>query len=161
MSIFKHKRRLTAVLVVVVVAGAAAAAYAAWTTSGSGPGKGKGGRLALVVTEAADLPAGAQELFPGQRGDIAVDVENPNRTSVTVMSWNDVGASVRSANEAACPSSNVTLAATNGNTAPISLSPGETKTIVLGTALQMSSSAPDGCQGVSFTVTPIRINATT
>lgn len=166
-AIWSMRRKKVVLLLAMLAAGAlATAAYAAWFGSGFGPGKAKGGKVRLAIAASADLPEGANALFPGGVGDVAVDVTNLNPVTVDALSFEIPAGSlarVTSSDETNCPSSNVTVASRGVTSlpAPVSIVRGATRVVILPDALAMSSSAPSGCQDVSFTVEPVTVNAST
>jgi hypothetical protein len=136
------------------VATATGVAVAVWSASGTGPGGAAAG-VAQSLTVTAVTPTGAAaNMYPGgPAGTVYFSISNPNPYAVTVtgITW---GTPV-SNNVTTCPSSNVSIDTNapktglsisipaNGNTGGAIAEPG---------VLDLSHAAPDGCQGVSFTV---------
>jgi hypothetical protein len=136
------------------------AALAAWTVGGSGSGAGAA-TVANNLTVTALTPSGpAASLYPGgPAGSVYFQVANPNPFAVTItgLSWG----TPTSNNTAACASANVSVDASAPTTVSISIPANATA----GTAYQISGvldlahSAPNGCEGASFTV-PVTVTAT-
>jgi hypothetical protein len=135
-------------------------ALAVWTVSGSGSGAGAA-TVANNLTVTAITPSGpGASLYPGgPAGQVYFTIANPNPFAVTItgLSW---GTPI-STNTTSCPSANISLDPGAPTTASISIPANATA----GTAYQingvldMSHSAPNGCQGVAFDV-PLTVTAT-
>ena len=126
--------------------------WAAWSTSGSGTGTGAAKTAqALIVTPVAVGSSGAS-LYPGgPAGWIYITVQNPNPYGITVtgLSW---GTPV-SNNPTACPSSNISVDPSAPTTTSLSVAANTTSgAIQIMGVLDLAHSAPDGCQGNSFSV---------
>jgi len=130
--------------------GTVGTAAAFWSATGSGQGQARSiSAVALTVTAAT----GAADLFPGfTGGDVFFTVNNSNPYPVTFTSYS--GATIVSSDPANCPNTNVSVAG-SGSVTP-SLVVGANASGVAGSIpdiVSMAASAPDGCQGKSFTVT--------
>ena len=126
-------------------------AFALWTQTGTGSGSAKAIQASpsTVTVDTAAATTGA-DLYPGfTGGDLYLQVNNPNPYPVR---FTDVDAkTVTSSNEAACPASNITLADKSGLTIDLPANSGAVSKSVAD-VVTLAGSAPDGCQGVSFTV---------
>jgi hypothetical protein len=142
-----RKHKVVAALAVIGVTVGGGLAWATWTASGTGNGQARA-TTAQVVTVTAAL--GAADLYPGfTGGDVHFTLTNPNPYDVTFTSMT-AGAVVSSA-PATCPASNVTVTGATG----LSLSVGANSTsaaLSIANVVSMALAAPNGCQGVSFTI---------
>jgi hypothetical protein len=139
----------------VAVAGSGVA-FAYWSSTGSGTGASGTGTPHPVVITAGSNPA---DLLPGGAGAVAVKLDNTvsggngNNFAVQLSKVNTV--SVASSDETACPASNVTANQTLPYTLPSAISVGANTSVTttIANLVKLSASAPDGCQGKTFTVT--------
>lgn len=143
--------------VAAVAFGATIVVYAAWSAAGSGTGSAKA-LHAQGVTAAAG--SGAADLYPGGTGTLYYTLTNPNPYGITFSSV--TFGTVVSSDSVNCPATNVTAstATLNLTTSPVTVAAGASG--VAGSfagTITMSHSAPDGCQGVTFTV-PITLTGT-
>jgi len=142
----KRKVVVGGMLIGGVLAGGVAAAL--WSASGAGGGQAKALTAQAVTVNAATATA---DLYPGfTGGDLYFTLTNTNPYPIefTAMS---AGAIV-SSNPSACPTSNVTVTPVSSLSLAVGAnSTSTTKTIA--DVVTMASTAPDGCQGVTFTVT--------
>jgi hypothetical protein len=143
---------LTIVGVTVVSALTAGIAYAVWTTTGSGSGAGAASvAQTLVVTPITPVGAAAS-LYPGgPAGPVYFTINNPNSFPVTVtgLSW---GTPV-STNPTACPNSNISLDTNAPTTVSIPVAANTTSSALSEqSVLDLSHSAPDGCEGTAFDI---------
>jgi len=143
---------IPAVLGALVLGVSAGSAYAYFKSTGSGNGSASVRSAVNVTVTTATATA---SLLPGGKGDVYFTLTNNNPFAVTFSSVT-AGAAVASNNITACPNSNISLA----QTLPYPLSPTITvnanSTNVaesIANLVQLSSSAPSTCQGVTFTVT--------
>lgn len=160
--LFLNRKRVALSLAsaVVTVGVTAGAAVAVWSASGSGSGSGAA-TIAQGLTVTAITPTGpAASLYPGgPAAPVYFQVANPNPYAVTItgLSWG----TPTSTDPAACPSSDISVDTGAPTTVSISI-PANTPA---GTAYQengvldMSHSAPNGCQGVAFNV-PLTVTGT-
>ena len=138
-------------VVIAITAGAAAitagSAWALWSSNGVGSGNAKAlSAVTLPVTAAT----GSADLYPGYtQGKVSFTSANPNPYPVTFTSMTP--GSITSSDPTNCPSTNVTVAAASGLSllvpAGATATPGSVANVVT-----MAAGAPDGCQGVVFTV---------
>jgi hypothetical protein len=148
----RRRRRRGLILVVasvlaIVLAGGVAIAL--WSASGSGSGTTKAITAQTLTVTAAATPTA--DLFPGASGALQFTVTNPNPypVSMTSISYG----SVTSSDQANCPASNLTLAAGGALGTPISVPASSTSGAAsVPSAATLGVSAPNGCQGVTFTV---------
>ena len=145
-----RRRRLYVVLTIGgVVLSSAGVALGLWAASGAGSG-GAAALTAQTLTVNA-APSPSADLFPGASGALQFELSNPNPypVSLTAVAYG----AVTSSNEASCPATNLTPAADGNLASPISLSANAVDTAAtIANAITLSSAAPDGCQGVTFTV---------
>lgn len=148
----KGKRLLVGLGVVISSAVVAGIALAVWSASGTGSG-GAAATVAksLVVTAVTPSGAGAG-LYPGSPpGWVYFTVQNPNPYAVTVtgLAWG----TPTSTSTASCPNSNISLDAGAPTSVNIPVAANTTSgAIQVFSVLDLSHSAPDGCQGVAFNV---------
>jgi hypothetical protein len=121
---------------------------AAGLLSRSTPAGGSGaGDLEPITVIPADGPP---DLFPGfNAGDVTVRLENPNPFAVTVRTMTPNG--VTSGDPEACPSSNVTVRPADGLALFVAAA-STTGPLTIPDVVSMARDAPDGCQGVGFTI---------
>lgn len=158
----KHRRpsrvapRAAVLVTVPAVLCGGTAAYAFWSASGSGSATVSTTSAApLTVTAGAAAPA----LYPGRTVDLGITVANTNGYPVSLTKLTAV--SVTSSDATACPAANISVAsavstgiASGGYVlpSPIDVTAGSSSNATLGSLLTMEASAPDGCQGKTFTV---------
>lgn len=142
-------RRMAITVGLTVGALAVGVAFANWTATGTGSGS------AQAVTAAASAVtsrAGAADLYPGfNDGDLYFKVTNPNPYPVAFTSA--TLDSVTSSDPSGCPAGNVTVDASAASLAinvPANDTTGTDSSIA--DVVSMSGSAPNACQGVTFTV---------
>ena len=156
----RSKRMLVAGLcTAAAIATTVGVASAVWSSSGTGSAAG-GATIAQGLVVTPFTPSGsAASLYPGgPAGPAYFTVQNPNPYAVNITGY-QWGTPV-SSNPTACPSSNVSV----DSGAPTTVStavPANTTSSPLGVngVLDLAHSAPNGCQGVSFTV-PLTVTAT-
>jgi hypothetical protein len=140
---------------VAILAGALAAllavgvAFATWTATGTGSG-----RATAITAQALTVTAstGTADLYPGfTQGDLYFTVTNPNPYGVDLTNF--TSGAVTSSDQANCPASNVTVTG-SGTITPTLHVNGNTTTAQtsIPNIVTMALAAPDGCQGVQFTV---------
>lgn len=126
---------------------------ASWSASGSGTGVGAALSAQALTAPAPTIGSNGASLYPGgPAGKVFIQITNPNPYNVVVrgVTW---GAPV-SQSLSACPSSNVVVdagAPTSIGSPTIPANSTSSNIQVLG-VLDMASSAPDSCQGVTFDV---------
>lgn len=146
----------------VAIAISAGVATAVWSASGSGTGTG-GAKVAqgLTVSGISQINGSGAALYPGgPAGWVYITVTNPNPYAVTItgLSWG----TPTSNNTTACPSSNISLDANAPTTTSIPIPANATAGATyysINNVLDLSHSAPDGCQGVLFNA-PVTVTGT-
>ena len=141
------KKLAVAGLAVGVVA-AGGIAYAMWSATSTGSGNAKALTAQTITVTAA---TGAADLYPGfAAGDVYFTLTNSNPYPVTFTSM--TAGTVTSGAPSPCPSSNVTVANATGLSisVPANESVGVARSIA--DVVTMVGAAPDGCQGVTFTI---------
>ena len=142
-----RKRRVVSAVVVGVMLTGGGIAAALWSANGTGSGQARAlSAQALTVTAAA----GAADLYPGfTAGDVFFTITNPNPYPVTFTSM--TAGAITSSNPGGCPSSNITVAGASGlSLAAAANSTSGTQSIV--DVVTMAATAPDACQGATFTI---------
>jgi hypothetical protein len=123
------------------------AAFALWSSSGTGSGTARALTATSVTVTAA---AGAADLYPGfASGNVYFTLNNTNPYAITFTSM--AAGTVVSSNPAACPATNVTVGGASGLS--LAVAAGATSvTQSINGVVSMVAAAPDGCQGIVFTV---------
>jgi len=145
MKSFIKKVAITGLAVGVALAGGVA--YALWSANGSGSGSAKALTAQTVTVSAATATA---DLYPGfNQGDVFFSLTNNNPYPITFTSM--TAGTVTSSDQANCPASNVTVA--TPTTVSVSVA-GNASNVARSVAdvVTLASGAPDGCQGVTFTI---------
>lgn len=141
----KKKKAVIALGVAAVVGGGAAAAL--WTATGTGPGQSKALTAQTVVITAATATA---DLYPGfTAGDVFFSMNNTNPYPITFTSM--TAGTITSSNAGACPSTNVTVASATGLNLSVGANSASSAQSIAD-VVTMAAAAPDGCQGVTFTI---------
>jgi hypothetical protein len=135
-------------------------AFAVWSASGTGSGSGAA-TVAQSLTVTAVTPSGAAAtLYPGgPAGAVYFQIANPNPYAVTLtgVAWG----TPTSNNPTACANANIKIDAAAPTTVSISIpanAPAGTAYSVPN-VLDLAHTAPDGCQGNSFSV-PMTVTGT-
>lgn len=153
----KSKKRRVAVAAVVAfgVIGVGVA-YAAWTATGSGSGAGRALVAQAVTVNPVTPGQAAAALYPGgPAGWVYLTISNPNPypVNITHLSWG----TPTSNDTVNCPSVNVSLDASAPSSINVTVpANGVSSTLQIFSVLDMSHSAPDGCQGVVFNI-PVNV----
>jgi hypothetical protein len=122
-------------------------AFALWTAHGSGSGTAKA-RTAQTITVAG--ATGTADLYPGfTGGNVYFTMTNTNPYPVTFTSMTP--GSIVSGDPTNCPASNVSVTSATGLSLSVPANSTSATSSVNG-VVSMASTAPDGCQGVSFTI---------
>jgi hypothetical protein len=142
----KRHQKFGAVFAAISLAGGAVA-FALWSANGVGTSSAKALTAQSLTVNAATASA---DLYPGYTlGDVAFTVSNPNPYPVTITSMTP--GAVTSSNPLGCPATLVTVASTSSLS--IALAAGATNVAqTIADVVTLSSSALDGCQGVTFTI---------
>jgi hypothetical protein len=122
-------------------------AYALWSSTATGSGNAKALSAVNVTVTAA---TGAADLYPGfTQGDVFFTLTNTNPYNISFSAMTP--GAITSSDPTNCPSTNVTVTGATGltlasaaNTSNVARSIPDVVTMVTG--------APDGCQGVTFTI---------
>ncbi len=132
-------------------------AYATWSASGSGSGSGRAlTAQSLVVTAVAPGPLGASMYPGGPAGWVYLTIQNPNPYGVNIsgLSWG----TPTSGDGTDCPNSNISVDALAPTTANITVAANSTSdALQIFGVLDLAQAAPNGCQGVVFTV-PVTVS---
>jgi hypothetical protein len=141
------KKALVAAFVTGSTVAVGGMAFALWSASGTGSGRSSALTAQTITVTAA---TGTADLYPGfTDGDAFFTLTNPNPYGVTFTSMTP--GTITSSNAGACPASNITVDAASGLS--LSVAGGATSgTLSIADVVSMASAAPDGCQGVSFTI---------
>jgi len=135
-----------AVAVIAAIAGMGVA-FAAWTATGTGSGQVNAVTAQSVTVNAS---TGTADLYPGATdGDVYFTLTNSNPYAVTFTSM--TAGTVTSSDPTNCPSSNVTVGNASGLTLNVSANSTSGQLSIADVA-SMSASAPNGCQGITFSV---------
>lgn len=125
---------------------AAGTAYALWTANGSGSAGSKALNATTITVTAG---TGAADLYPGfNGGDLFFTMTNTNPYPVTFTTMTP--GTVASSDPTNCPASNVTVTGASGLSLAVGGNASAPGTIA--NVATMVTSAPDGCQGVTFTI---------
>ena len=124
-----------------------AAAYALWTSTGTGSSGAKALTAQTITVSASSGPA---DLYPGfTQGDLFFTSANTNPYPVTFTSMTP--GSITSSDQTNCPAANVSVASASGLS--IVVPAGATASAgTVANVVTMVAGAPDGCQGVVFTI---------
>jgi hypothetical protein len=121
-------------------------AYALWSSTGTGSGNAKALTAQAITVTAA---TGAADLYPGfSAGDVFFTVSNTNPYAVTFTGM--TAGTVVSGDPTNCPASNVTVSSATVNLAVAAGASNVSQSIA--DVVTMVSGAPNGCQGVTFTI---------
>lgn len=143
----QYNRKSVAIVAGIAALGiASGTAYALWSSTGTGPSQAKAVSAQALTVSAA---SGAADLFPGNDGTLYFSVTNPNPYPVTLTTLTP--GSVTSGAAGACPASNLTTRSLTGLSLAV---PASSTNVALSApgAVTLVTAAPDGCQGVTFTV---------
>lgn len=135
-------------------------AFAVWTVTGSGSGGAAAAVSQNLVITAVTPSGSAATLFPGGPASaVNLTIANPNPFAVTINTW-QWGTPI-SSNPTACANANIVVDANAPLTSSLSIPANATAntTYSVNGVLDLLHSAPNGCQGVSFTV-PVTASAT-
>ncbi len=143
----RRKRRIGVIAAVTALTAGGGVAWALWSASGTGSGTSTALTAQAITVTAA---AGPATLYPGAAdGDITFTLTNPNPYPVQLTAMTP--GAITSSNAGACPITNVSVASATGLT--INVAGGATSaTQTIPDVVSMIAAAPDGCQGVSFTI---------
>jgi hypothetical protein len=145
--VFRGKRKFIVLGVTAAAAVSAGAAYALWSANASGPA---GSRALTAQTITVTAATGAADLYPGfTGGGVYFTLANSNPYPVTFTAMTP--GTITSSNAGACPAGNLTVASPTGLSIPVPANSTNVAASIANVAT-LASAAPDGCQGVSFTI---------
>jgi hypothetical protein len=123
-------------------------AFALWT----GRGTGEGRATATTAVEAVINPAdGEPDLFPGfTEGDVYFTITNDNPYDIVFTDM--TAGTITSSNAANCPATNITVESPVTGLSLLAPAESTTELLSIDDVVTMLTTAPDGCQGVSFEV---------
>jgi hypothetical protein len=156
MRIHRRKRTIVAALTVLALAVVAVGVgLGAWSLGGTGNGSAKA-TTASNITLADASAFTTADLYPGATGNLKLRATNPNPFPVRITAVSGNG-TITSDKGAACDASTgVTL--TNQTGLTLDLTAGQTATLTVPSAVSMSNSSDNSCQGAIFTV-PVSVTA--
>lgn len=139
--------RMAAGVIALIVLLTAGLAIALWSSDGSGSGRAAAVSAQTVTVNAA---TGAADLYPGNtQGDVHFTLTNDNPYPIQFTDMTP--GAITSNDETNCPASNVTV----GSETDLTLDVGANATsgpLSIADVVTLVSGAPDGCQGVTFTI---------
>lgn len=143
----KRTRKVAAVAAITAVVVGGGAAFALWSADGVGSGQATALTAQNITVTAA---AGPATLYPGATdGDVTFTLTNPNPYPVQFTAM--TAGAVTSSDPTNCPASNVTVDPATG--LALNVAAGATSgTLSIADVVNMAGAAPDGCQGVTFTI---------
>lgn len=140
------KKRWAALAAAGAILTGASVGYALWSTTGTGTGRATS-LTAQAVTAVGST--GVADLYPGfTDGELYLQITNPNPYPVTITQVTPSG--VTSSDPTGCPSSNVTADSLSGLSFAVPANGSASH--VVPDVVNMASSAPNGCQTVTFTI---------
>lgn len=155
----RTSRWLPVLAVVPILIASSGTAFAYWSSVGAGAADIQAGTAVPLAVSSSGTPLA--DLFPGKTSDLGIVVSNSNAYPVSLTTLTAI--SVTSSDEANCsgstyislPAAVTTGVSSGGYVLPtaISVPAGSTSTAAtLSGLITMTTSAPDGCQGKTFTV---------
>jgi hypothetical protein len=147
MNRFTINPKVAAGVIATIFCLVAGVAFATWTSNGTGSASARA-RTAQTVTVSATT--GAADLYPGfDGGDLHFTLTNANPYGIEFTAMTP--GVVTSSSPVACPATNLDVDAESG----LSLAVGADTTsgaLSIADVVTLDGAAPDGCQGVTFTV---------
>jgi hypothetical protein len=149
-----RRRRILLVLTAIIVSIGNGVAYAYFTASASAHGTGQASTGTMAtVTLAATAGTPSSTLLPnGLSANVSLEVTNPNSYPVTLYSV--TGSGTITGSGSCSPGGTVIFANQTGLSVPIAAS--TTTQVQLTNAASMTTGAPSGCQGATFSI-PVTI----
>ncbi len=140
--------------VVVATVFVGGAAVATWSAPGSGVGAAASGSAGPITLAAA---TGSADLVPGSSASVRTTATNSTAAEVRIGSLEldlaqGAGGFAVDASHASCPTSSFSYATQTNAGAGWVVAPGSSLPITLPTAITMTASAPNDCQGAVVTV---------
>jgi hypothetical protein len=152
-----NKRWFAAGVAVASLAAGAGIAYAAWSATGTGPGAGSAIVAKATTVNPVTPGPNAGSLYPGGPAGwvyLTITNQNPYDVNITHLNWG----TPTSTSTASCPTSNISLDANAPTTINITVPANTTSgALQIFGVLDLSHSAPDGCQGVEF-LAPVTVS---
>jgi hypothetical protein len=146
------RRTATITGVVVALVAVAGAALAYFTARGSTTGPGVTGAVTVSIDATTGTPG--TPLYPGQKGDVTLQVNNPAHATVTLVSVAQITDSTITAS-GGCTQPDLTFTPQTG--LHISIPANATNYQVdLPGAATLSGASPNSCQGATFSI-PVTI----
>ena len=143
----RTRNKMAAGVIALTVLLTAGVAVALWTANGSGSGNA---RALTAQTVTVNATTGAADLYPGfTGGDVHFTLTNTNPYAVTFDTMS--AGAITSSNPGACPASNVSATGATGLSLPVGAN-ATSAAQSIANVVSMQASAPDGCQGVTFTI---------
>ena len=140
-------KKFMAVAALIGLSLTAGVAVALWSATGTGSGRA---RALTAQTVTVNAVTGTADLYPGfTGGDLYFTQTNTNPYPVTFTSMSP--GSVTSGDPTNCPASNLTVASAGSLSLPVAANATSAQQSIADVAT-LAIGAPDGCQGVSFTV---------
>jgi hypothetical protein len=144
---FTHSKKIVAGLIIGAFAVTAGAAVALWTSTGTGSGNAKALSAVNITVTAA---TGAADLYPGfTAGKVYFTSANTNPYPVTFTSMTP--GTITSSDPTNCPSTDVTVTSASGLSLLVPAG-AVAQAGSINNVVTMVAGAPDGCQGVVFTI---------
>lgn len=141
------RNKMAAAAIGLTVLLTAGIAVALWSADGGGSGNA---RALTAQTITVDATTGTADLYPGfTGGDAHFTLTNTNPYPVTFDSMTP--GAITSSNPGACPASNVSASSATGLSLPVAANATSAAQSVAD-VVSMAAGAPDGCQGVTFTI---------
>ena len=142
-----RKKKIVAIALGTTLAAGGGAAWALWSASGTGAGRATALTAQSITATAV---TGTASLYPGATdGDLYFTLTNPNPYPVTFDTM--TAGAITSSNPGACPASNVSATGATGLSLPVGAN-ATSAAQSIANVVSMQSTAPDGCQGVTFTI---------
>jgi hypothetical protein len=157
--LFGSRTRAVIVLGVIALLIASSAALAAWLTTGSGTGKAKLGQLqTFTIADATNAPT--KTCTPGGTCDLAVKITGTSGP-LTITSVAPNGTPSNPAGTAGCASSSQSgIAVRSLSGLSVAVPAGGGDNIIIPDAVSLASTAPDACQGTTWSL-PATVSAST
>ena len=143
----RTRNKVAALVIALTVMLTAGLAVALWTANGTGSGNA---RALTAQTITVNATTGTADLYPGfTGGDVHFTLTNTNPYAVTFDSMTP--GAITSSNPGSCPASNVSASSATGLSLPVGAN-ATSGAQSIANVVSMDSGAPDGCQGVTFTI---------
>lgn len=143
----RTRNKVAALVIALTVMLTAGLAVALWTANGTGSGNA---RALTAQTVTVNATTGTADLYPGfTGGDVHFTLTNSNPYAVTFDSMTP--GAITSSNPGACPAANVSASSATGLSLPVGAN-ATSGAQSIANVVSMDSGAPDGCQGVTFTI---------